>query len=282
MGKGILQPPADIREQVALALREDLGAGDVTSSLLPAGVSCQALLLCREAALICGQAWVAEVYRQLSGAVQINWLVSEGASIPANTECAQITGPAVAVLSGERTALNFLQMLSATATTTAEHVQLIKHTQARLLDTRKTIPGLRHAQKYAVACGGGSNHRMGLFDAFLLKENHILAMGGIRQAILAARQQSATLTLEIEVETLAQLQQAIAAEPDIILLDNFALADMKKAVALTPEHIKLEASGGVARDSLVAIAETGVDYISAGAITKHIKAIDLSLRIQYT
>lgn len=276
----IPQIPADIRMQVKQALQEDIGTGDITATLLLSDAVHQGRIICNEAAIICGQPWVNEVYAQLDPDCQIEWRLKEGQQADKGTECALIAGPTQALLTGERTALNFLQLLSSTATTSQHYSQLIAHTQTQLLDTRKTIPGLRTAQKYAVACGGGHNHRMGLFDAFLIKENHILAVGGICQAIKAARLQAPMKTLEIEVENLTELEQALAAKPDIIMLDNFSIDNIKAAVALNAGQVKLEVSGGITNSELIEIAETGVDYISVGALTKNIQAVDLSFRIQ--
>ena len=269
-----------MRAQVEQALQEDIGTGDITAALLSSDAVHQGRIICHEAAVLCGQPWVNEVYAQLNANCQITWHIKEGQQADQGVECAMITGPVQVLLTGERTALNFLQMLSGTATTSRHYAQLIAHTQTQLLDTRKTIPGLRAAQKYAVACGGGRNHRMGLFDAFLIKENHILAGGGICQTIKAARLQAPEKTLEIEVENLTELKQALAAKPDIIMLDNFSIDDVKTAVALNAGQVKLEASGGITTDELIRVAETGVNYISVGALTKNIQAADLSFLIQ--
>jgi nicotinate-nucleotide pyrophosphorylase (carboxylating) len=261
------------------AVAEDVGDGDITALLIPTGSQAQASLLSREEAVIAGQPWFNAVFRFIDPGIEVSWQVNEGASVSANTELMRCTGSARSILTAERTAMNFLQTLSGTATATHALAQSIQHTKAKLLDTRKTLPGLRYAQKYAVRLGGGENHRIGLFDAFLIKENHILAAGGIDAAIQRARAHAPEKRLEIEVETLAELETAIAAQPDWIMLDNFTLDGLRAAVSITPSSIKLEASGGIeGQKTLIDIAETGVDYISVGALTKHCKAIDLSLR----
>ena len=261
------------------AVAEDVGDGDITALLIPTGSQAQASLLSREEAVIAGQPWFNAVFHIIDPEIEVSWQVNEGASVSANTELMRCTGSARSILTAERTAMNFLQTLSGTATATHALAQSIQHTKAKLLDTRKTLPGLRYAQKYAVRLGGGENHRIGLFDAFLIKENHILAAGGIDAAIQRARAHAPEKRLEIEVETLAELETAIAAQPDWIMLDNFTLDGLRAAVSITPSSIKLEASGGIeGQKTLIDIAETGVDYISVGALTKHCKAIDLSLR----
>ncbi|MDX5332546.1 MAG: carboxylating nicotinate-nucleotide diphosphorylase [Gammaproteobacteria bacterium] len=270
--------PRDIAETVARALAEDVGSGDVTAALIPAGTLAHAHVITREAAVICGQPWFNETFAQLAEDVQVEWQVRECEAVAADTRLCTLTGPARAILTGERSALNFLQTLSATATRTRELVEIVAGTQAQILDTRKTIPGLRQAQKYAVNCGGGRNHRFGLYDAILIKENHIMAAGSITAAIAAARALHPALTLEVETENLAEFDEALAAGPDIIMLDDYSLEDMREAVRRCQGKVKLEASGGVTRERLRAIAETGVDYISVGAITKDVKAIDLSMR----
>lgn len=270
--------PRDIAETVARALAEDVGSGDVTAALVPAGTTARAHVITREPAVICGQPWFNETFAQLAESVEIDWQVRECEAVAADTRLCSLSGPARAILTGERTALNFLQTLSATATRTRELVEIVAGTQAQILDTRKTIPGLRQAQKYAVNCGGGRNHRFGLYDAILIKENHIMAAGSITAAIAAARALHPALTLEVETENLAEFDEALAAGPDIIMLDDYTLEDMREAVRRCQGKAKLEASGGVTKDRLRAIAETGVDYISVGAITKDVKAIDLSMR----
>jgi nicotinate-nucleotide pyrophosphorylase (carboxylating) len=270
---------AAIADDVRRALAEDLGTGDVTAALLPAEVSSAATVITREDAVLCGTAWFDAVFAQLDPTVRISWLAQDGDAIQAGQELCRLYGPIRALLSGERCALNFLQTLSATATATRRYVAAIAGTGAQILDTRKTIPGLRAAQKFAVRCGGGRNHRMGLFDAILIKENHIAAAGSIERAVSSARQLHPDLNIEVEVENLVQLQQALAAGTDIILLDNFSLNDLPAAVALNAGRAKLEASGGITLDNVRDIAATGVDFISVGALTKHIQAVDVSLRI---
>jgi nicotinate-nucleotide pyrophosphorylase (carboxylating) len=278
----ILNPalPADLAEQVARALREDIGSGDVTAALIPDSRA-QAQVLCREPALLCGTAWVDETFRQLDSSVGIRWHFGDGAEVDAEAVLCDLEGPARAMLTGERTALNFLQLLSGTATVTQRYVRAVSGTSCRILDTRKTIPGLRSAQKYAVRCGGGSNHRLGLYDLVLIKENHIAAAGSIAAAVAAARRTAPDLRVEVEAEDLEQVRQALAAHADIILLDNFHLEAMRAAVMMNRAHARpaqLESSGGITFETLRAIAATGVDYISVGALTKHVAAIDLSMR----
>ncbi len=269
----------EIAEDVRRALTEDLGAGDVTAALLPAGASGTATVITREDAVLCGTAWFDAVFAQLDAAIRVSWLAQDGDDIRENQELCRLNGPARALLSGERCALNFLQTLSATATETRRYVTAIAGTGAQILDTRKTIPGLRAAQKFAVHCGGGHNHRMGLYDAILIKENHIAAAGSIEHAVKTARQLHAGLSVEVEVENLEELQQALSAGADVILLDNFSPDKLPAAVTLNAKRAKLEASGGITLDNVRAIAVTGVDFISVGALTKHIRAIDLSLRV---
>jgi len=269
---------SDITEQVGLALAEDIGQGDLTASLVPADTYSTARLISREAAIIAGTAWADEVFRQLDRSILIDWKVEDGDHVAADSELALIKGPSRAILTGERTAMNFLQTLSGTATITAEYVEAVQGTGVRLLDTRKTLPGLRKAQKYAVLCGGGHNHRVGLFDAILIKENHIIAAGSIANAVAQARTINAQVMIEVEVETLEELRQALAARADRIMLDNMDNATMQQAVRITNKQAELEASGGVSIEALRDIADTGIDYISIGALTKHVHAIDLSLR----
>jgi nicotinate-nucleotide pyrophosphorylase (carboxylating) len=274
--------PADLPEQVSRALREDVGSGDVTAQLIAADATARARLLCRESAVICGMGWFEETFRQIETRVQVRWLVAEGATVEADTVLCELEGPARAILTGERTALNFLQLLSATATVTARYARAIAGTGCQILDTRKTIPGLRSAQKYAVRCGGGQNHRLGLYDRVLIKENHIAAAGSIGAAVARARTLSPGLAVEVETENLDEVASALAAQCDVILLDEFPLEDMRRAVALnraSPRPAKIEASGGVSLDRLPAIAATGVDFISVGGLTKHVQAIDMSLRL---
>ena len=272
--------PSNISELVRAALSEDIGSGDITAELLPDRSIVIAAIQSREEAVICGIPWANEVFAQIDNNVRIEWSVDEGELVEAGTRLAKINGPVKAVLTGERTALNFLQALSGTATKTRELVDLIANSSSSLLDTRKTLPGLRAAQKYAVRVGGGVNHRQGLFDAFLIKENHITASGGINAALAKARKLNPNKTLEIEVQNLEEFSQALAGNPDIIMLDNFSLELIEQAVALNNGRCKLEASGGIRQELLVKIAKTGVDYISVGAITKHCQAIDLSLLVQ--
>lgn len=267
-----------IIETVRLALAEDIGAGDITAQLVPAHKQVTARVITREAAVICGQAWVNEVFRQVDPSLTITWQCKEGEQVAANTVLLTLSGNARSLLSAERSALNFLQLLSGTATVTRQYVDQICHTKTRLLDTRKTIIGLRLAQKYAVRCGGGKNHRMGLYDAFLIKENHIAAAGSITAAVQAARKIASGKPVEVEVENLKQLAEAITAKADIAMLDNFDLTAMREAVALNQDRLKLEVSGNVTLATIRSIAETGIDYISVGAITKNLQAIDLSMR----
>jgi nicotinate-nucleotide pyrophosphorylase (carboxylating) len=273
--------PADLPDQVSRALREDIGSGDVTAELIPAPQRARAQLLCRQAAVLCGTAWFNETFRQLDPSIAINWGPAEGASVAADTILCEIRGPARSILTGERTALNFLQLLSGTATATARYVQALAGTPCRILDTRKTIPGLRSAQKYAVRCAGGHNHRIGLYDLVLIKENHIAAAGSIRAAVSAARSHAPALRVEVETENLDQVREALDAHVEIVLLDNFDLDAIRAAVALNrghPHRALLESSGGVTLATARSIAETGVDYISVGSLTKHVEAVDLSLR----
>ncbi|MFW5452627.1 carboxylating nicotinate-nucleotide diphosphorylase [Thioalkalivibrio sulfidiphilus] len=279
------RPPAApsaelIREQVRLALVEDVGSGDVTAALIPEDTIAHAHVLCRVPAVICGSAWFDEAFAQLDPRVVVGWHVAEGEQVEADTRLCSLRGPARALLTGERTALNFLQLLSATATATRAYVDAVAGTGARILDTRKTLPGLRVAQKYAVACGGGRNHRLGLYDAVLIKENHIHAAGSIAAAVEAARRTAPGLMVEVETETLDEVDQALAAGADVIMLDDFPLERMREAVARVAGRVKLEASGGVNLDTVRAIAETGVDYISVGSITKDVVAVDLSMRFE--
>ena len=276
--------PADLANQVEGALREDLGSGDVTAALVPAAQRVRGSVVAREEAVLCGRAWVEETFRQLDPRVQLSWQATDGERVAAAQVIFAIAGPARPVLSGERTALNFLQLLSGTATVTRRFVDAVAGTGCRILDTRKTVPGLRTAQKYAVRCGGAQNHRMGLYDQVLIKENHIAAAGSLTGAIEAARRSAAGITVEVEVETLGELQEALNARPDIVMLDDFTLEDMRAAVALNRAQgatAKLEVSGSVSLDAVRAIAETGVDYVSVGALTKHVRAIDLSMRLDF-
>ncbi len=271
---------ASLLQVVNAAIAEDLGSGDITALLIPEHEPVTASLVCRDAAVIAGIPWADLVFKTIDPSLRLEWLIDEGARAKAGAKIMTCSGNARSILTAERTALNFLQTLSATATATRALVDTITHTKAQLLDTRKTLPGLRLAQKYAVLQGGGKNHRIGLYDAFLIKENHILAAGGIAAALSQARAIAPNTRLEIEVESLAELEAAIAGGPDWIMLDNFSLTELMAAVQLTPDTIKLEASGGIeTTEDLIQIAETGVDYISVGALTKHCRAVDLSLRI---
>ena len=267
-----------IINQAANALDEDVGSGDISAELIDAETRLDTELLVREDAILCGCQWFDEVFRQCDERIDIQWYVQDGDQLTANTVVCAVSGPARGLLTAERSALNFLQTLSGTATLTRSYVDKIKHTDCKILDTRKTIPQLRFGQKYAVVCGGGSNHRIGLFDAFLIKENHLAASGSIAQTVARARQMHPQKLLEVEVEDLAQLQQAIDAGVDRALLDNFSIAEMKQAVELNDSRIELEASGNVDLETVVEIATTGVDYVSIGAMTKNLRAIDFSLR----
>lgn len=270
---------AEITANVRAALAEDIGSGDITAQLIPAERMARARVITREAATICGTAWVDEVFRQLDPSVQVVWNVADGERAMQDQTLFTLEGPARVLLSGERSALNFLQLLSGVASRCREYAELVEGTAVKLLDTRKTLPGLRLAQKYAVTCGGCHNHRIGLYDAFLIKENHIAACGGIAQAIATAHQIAPGRPVEVEVENLDELQQALDAGADIIMLDELDHDDMRTAVALTAGRAKLEASGGINRDNLRSYAETGVDYISIGTLTKDVKAVDLSMRL---
>jgi len=279
------QLSAAIVANVSAALDEDVGTGDPTAALVPAAANVRAIVISREPMTMSGQPWVNEVFRQLEPKVAVEWMCNDGDRLSAEAEICIITGPARAVLTGERTALNFLQSLSATATATSRYVQAVSGTKVQILDTRKTIPGLRLAQKYAVRCGGGNNHRIGLFDALLIKENHISSCGGIQAVIGTARKNHQELPIEIEVESIAELREALAAGVDRLLLDNFDIADLQRAVDINQAEGKppadLEASGSITIRNIHAIAETGVDYVSVGALTKDIKAIDLSMRFRF-
>ena len=269
---------ADVHANVRAALLEDVGDGDITARLIPANEQASAAIITREDAIICGLDWVNEVARQVDGSIKIDWQVADGQQAKANQVLFQAHGNARSLLTFERCALNFLQCLSGTASIAHYYASLVADTPVKLLDTRKTIPGLRKAQKYAVACGQCYNHRIGLYDAFLIKENHIAACGGISQAIATARQQEPSKPVEVEVESMNELTQALDAGADRIMLDNFSLTDMRDAVALASGRAELEASGGITQNTLLPIAETGVDYISIGALTKDCRAIDLSMR----
>lgn len=267
-------------EMVAASLREDIGDGDITAALIPQDRHASARVITREACTIAGREWVEEVFRQLDPSVQLTWNVTDGDKKGADTLLFELQGPARSLLTGERTALNWLQTLSGVATSCAGYASMVSHTGVQLLDTRKTLPALRMAQKYAVTCGGCHNHRTGLWDAFLIKENHIAACGSIDQAVRQAHRIAPGKPVEVETENLDEFRQAMAAGADIIMLDEFSLADMKQAVGEANGQTRLEASGGISRDTLVSVAETGVDYISIGALTKHVRAVDLSMRLQ--
>jgi len=268
-----------IHDNVTAALQEDVGSGDLTALLIPEKEIAKATIITREDCVFCGKDWVIEVFSQLDKEVIINWNVDDGDSVSANSVLFTLNGNARSLLTGERAALNFVQTLSGTATTSRYYANLVAHTSVKLLDTRKTLPGLRDAQKYAVAGGGCHNHRIGLYDAFLIKENHIAACGGIAAAVSAARAIAPNKPVEVEVENFNELDEALAAGADIIMLDNFNLDDMRKAVAINKHRAKLEASGNVTELTLPSIAETGVDFISIGALTKHCRAVDLSMRV---
>ncbi|MCL2917738.1 carboxylating nicotinate-nucleotide diphosphorylase [Shewanella litorisediminis] len=281
----------DIRLSVKAALDEDLGHGDasadITAQLIPEDKIAEATLITREEGIFCGKAWAEQVFNQLGGTVAIHWHVDDGDWVVPNQVLCELSGPARAILTGERTAMNFIQTLSGVASLTRVYVDKLAGTDCRLLDTRKTIPGLRTAQKYAVSCGGGKNHRIGLYDAFLIKENHIMACGGIKAAIDKARTLHPDKPVEVEVESLAELTEALRAGSDIIMLDNFDVTMMIEAVAINDAFkaqgggAKLEVSGNVTLDTLGEFAKTGVDFISVGALTKHVRAMDLSLRLKH-
>jgi nicotinate-nucleotide pyrophosphorylase (carboxylating) len=274
--------PADIPTVVSRAIAEDLRDGDLTAELIDRYTGAVARVIAREPATLCGRAWFDEAFRQLDPRVTVSWHAADGDRIAADLVVCELRGPARSIVTGERTALNFLQTLSGTATATRALADIVAGTRTRILDTRKTIPGLRLAQKYAVRCGGGDNHRIGLFDAVLIKENHVAAVGSVSAAVARARRQSPHVMIEIEVESLEQLREALATDADRIMLDDFSLTDMRAGVALRDAHAgkrqELEASGSVDAATLRAVAETGVDFVSIGAITKHVRAIDFSMR----
>jgi len=270
----------DPNPTVVLALAEDVGDGDLTTALIPEDAQAEATVISRELAVLCGAAWFDAVFRQLDPRIHIEWRAADGDRVEPDQLLCTLHGPARALLTGERTALNFLQALSGTATLARRYADLVAGTGATILDTRKTLPGLRLAQKYAVRCGGCQNHRIGLFDAVLIKENHIMAAGSITNAIATARRLHPNVTVEVEVENLTELEEALAARPDIVMLDNFDLATLAEAVRITAKRVKLEASGNVNFDTVRAIAETGVDYISIGGLTKDVRAVDLSMRFK--
>ncbi len=273
-----------IREQVSNALIEDLGgelnaANDITANLIDESVNAKATIITREPCVVCGIAWANQAFALIDESVSLTWHVKDGDKVDANTVLVSLEGAARAILTAERTALNFLQTLSATATVTAFYAKFLDGSNTKILDTRKTLPGLRHAQKYAVRCGGGQNHRVGLFDAFLIKENHIFSCGNIEKAVSRAKTMMPGKPVEVEVESLTELEQALGAGADIVMLDNFSNEQIQQAVALNKGQCKLEVSGNITDERLASLAKLGVDYISSGALTKHVQAIDLSLRI---
>lgn len=272
-----LQP--SIQDEVRRALAEDVGSGDITAALIPADRQARATIISREPATLCGTAWADEVFRQVDPQISVEWLAADGDRLEPNQPFCLLSGPARGLLTGERCALNFIQTLSATATRSRYFADLVEGTGVKLLDTRKTLPGLRLAQKYAVTCGGCHNHRIGLFDAFLIKENHIAACGGIQAAVSQARALAPGKPVEVEVESLEELRQALEAGADIIMLDELSHEDMRTAVRITAGRAGLEASGGINEANLRSVAETGVDYISIGSLTKDVKAVDLSMRL---
>ena len=281
----IVQPHSDeILAQVRTALTEDLGgelnpANDITANLIPADKDATATIITREDATICGRAWVEQAFALIDNTISLTWHVNDGDTVVADTKLVTLQGNARAIMTAERVALNFLQTLSGTATTTAYYARLLEGSPTRILDTRKTLPGLRNAQKYAVTCGGGTNHRIGLFDAYLIKENHIFACGSIAAAISTAKATHSDKLVEVEVENLDELEQALLAGADIIMLDNFTNEQIQQAVAITEGKSKLEVSGNITDERLRSLGKLGVDFISSGALTKHVKAIDLSLRV---
>ena len=275
--------PPDLSAQVARALAEDIGTGDVTAALIPSDTLARATLITREPMILCGSAWLTETFHQLDPLVKVEWHAREGEAVKADAVLCEIRGRARSILTGERSALNFLQTLSGTATVTRRYADVVAGTHCRILDTRKTLPGLRLAQKYAVRCGGGHNYRLGLYDCVLIKENHIVAAGSIPAAVRAARRNSPGIPVEVEVETLQEFRVALSEAPDYIMLDEFILDDMRIAVGernAANSKALIEASGSVDLDSLANVAATGVDFVSIGALTKHVRAIDLSLRFQ--
>jgi nicotinate-nucleotide pyrophosphorylase (carboxylating) len=281
----VLAPPDDVARVVAAALAEDVGGGDLTAALVPEARRGHATVITREPAVIAGRPYADEVFRQVDPAVRVDWDVADGERVVPGQALYRLSGPARPLLTGERTALNFVQTLSAVATQTARFVEQLAGLDCRLLDTRKTLPGLRTAEKYAVRCGGGWNHRLGLYDGILIKENHIVAAGSIGAAVAAALAMRTQVPVEVEVETLDELRQALDAGADMALLDEFSLAQLREAVMLNRAHpngpMKLEASGSVTLETIRAIAETGVDFVSVGSLTKHVRAVDLSMRFQY-
>jgi nicotinate-nucleotide pyrophosphorylase (carboxylating) len=272
-----------VREDVSNALHEDMGSGDLTAQLVPVAQQASARVTAREAAVVCGQPWFTEVFRQLEPAIEVRWHIDEGARAAADDLICEISGPARAILTGERSALNFLQTLSATATLAAAYNAAVSDTGCTVLDTRKTLPGLRLAQKYAVKCGGATNHRIGLYDGILIKENHIFSAGGVASAVQSALDMHSDVLVEVEVESLDEAREAMTAGAHRLLLDNFSLAQMRDAVALRDQEytdITLEASGNVTLETIADIAATGVDFVSVGALTKDVKAVDFSMRFE--
>ncbi|WP_440997674.1 carboxylating nicotinate-nucleotide diphosphorylase [Arhodomonas sp. SL1] len=267
-----------VADDVRRALAEDVGDGDLTAALLPPGRRDTATVVVREDAILCGAPWFEEAYGQLEDSITVDWRSGEGEPVKAGSLICELRGSARALVTGERTALNFLQLLSGTATTARRYVDAVAGTGCQVLDTRKTIPGLRHAQKYATACGGAVNHRLGLYDAILIKENHIMACGGITAAVTTARRLHPGVSIEVETEDLDEVREALAAGADIIMLDNFPLDGLREAVALNAGRARLEASGNVELETIAGIAATGVDYVSTGALTKNVRAVDLSMR----
>ncbi len=283
MSKAPTSPlPDDVSTAVRLALDEDIGSGDVTAALMAPDATVSASVVCREPAVLCGVAWFDEVFRQLHQSIVVHWHAGDGDAVQANDAVCTVTGPAAPILTGERTALNFLQLLSGTATTARSYARALAGGDTRILDTRKTLPGLRRAQKYAVHCGGCHNHRSGLFDAVLIKDNHIAGAGAgsIARIVAAARRKNPHLSVEVEVNDLTELDEALAAGADIVMLDNFDRAGIGDAVARARDRAKLEISGNVALEDLAELAGTGVDYISVGALTKNVRAIDFSMRFE--
>ena len=279
------ETPKDLARQVTTALSEDVGSGDVTALLVSATQKVRGRVITREDAILCGRPWVQETFRQLDPQIRLTWHATDGDRIAANSLIFEIAGPARPVLTGERTALNFLQLLSATASAARLFADAVAGTGCKILDTRKTLPGLRTAQKYAVLCGGAQNLRIGLYDMVLIKENHIAAAGSLPGAIVAARRVAPQLPVEVEVESLAEFREALAARPDIIMLDEFSEPDMREAVKInraSAHPVKVEASGSVSLETVRAIAATGVDFISVGSITKHVRAVDLSMRLEFS
>lgn len=273
-------PPDDVTAAVRVALDEDVGSGDVTAKLVAPGASVRATVICREAAVLCGRAWFDETFRQLDRDIAVHWRADDGDALQADDVVCTLTGPAAPILTGERTALNFLQLLSGTATAARRYAEAVAGSPAQVLDTRKTLPGLRRAQKYAVRCGGCGNHRLGLFDAVLIKDNHIANTGSIGRLVAAARSDNPTLGIEVEVKSLGELDEALSAGADIIMLDNFDRAEVGEAVARARGRAKLEISGNVSLQDLAELAGSGVDYISVGALTKNVQATDFSMRFE--